>query len=352
IGVFGLPSSFTIAASPSSQTVLQGGSTSYGVTINPTGGFTGQVTLSVSGLPGGGSGSFSPNPATGSSTLSVTTGASTPAGSYTLTITGVSGALTQTTTVALVVSAPPDFTLSASPSSQTVTEGRSTSYSVTIGTMGGFTGQVTLSVSGLPGGAAGSFSPNPATASSTLSVTTNPSTPAGAYTLTITGVSGALTHTATVSLTVAPAGVIYDNKVSSGFHWGVTTVTTPAFIIGSGSNRAAMIMVTMSANNATNITASPGGVRGTLIPGTDSGTTATIRTLIFQVVNPPSGSQAARVSWTTGMNADVGVIAVSGADQTTPCTNGTFAANNSAPATTTSVTITSNPGDLTASVGY
>src|SRR5207247_2055955 len=102
IGVFGLPSSFTVAASPASQTVWQGGSTSYGVTINPTGGFTGQVTLSVSGLPGGASGTFAPNPATGSSTLSVATSAST-AGSYTLTLTGVSGALTHTTTVVLVV---------------------------------------------------------------------------------------------------------------------------------------------------------------------------------------------------------------------------------------------------------
>src|SRR5436190_2364338 len=113
-----------------------------------------------------------------------------------------------------------------------------------------------------------------------------------------------------------------------------------------------MIMVTMSANNATNIAASLGGVSGTLIPGTDSGTTATIRTLIFCVINPPSGSQTATVSWTTSMYADVGVITVSGADQTTPCTNGTFAATNSAPTPTTSVTITSNPGDLTASVGY
>src|SRR5439155_3415830 len=101
-----LPSSFTVASSPASQTVLQGGSTSYGVTINPTGGFTGQVTLSVSGLPSGGSGSFSPNPATGSSTLSVTTSASTPAATYTLTITGVNGALTQTTTVSLTANAP------------------------------------------------------------------------------------------------------------------------------------------------------------------------------------------------------------------------------------------------------
>src|SRR5437762_3745917 len=40
---------------------------------------------------------------------------------------------------------------------------------------------------------------------------------------------------------------------TAGFQWGVTRVTTPAFIIGSGANRAAMIMVAMSANNATGI---------------------------------------------------------------------------------------------------
>src|SRR5437016_3246758 len=212
-----------------------------------------------------------------------------------------------TITVALVVGAPalPDFTLGASPVSQAVTAGGSTSYSVATNPTGGFAGQVTLSVSGLPSGGSGSFTPNPATASSTLSVTTSTSTPAGSYTLTITGVSGSLTHTTTVSLTVAALGtgwVTYDNKVSSGFQWGVTSVTTPAFIIGSGANRAAMIMVAMSANNATGITASLGGVSGTVIPGTDSGTTANIRTLIFQVINPPSGAQTATVSWTTSMN--------------------------------------------------
>jgi hypothetical protein len=149
------------------------------------------------------------------------------------------------------------------------------------------------------------------------------------------------------------AAVAYDNNVSSGIQWGVSTVTTPAFAVGSGVNRAAMIMVTMSTNTATNITASLGGVTGTVIPGTDSGTTASMRALIFQVINPPSGAQTATVSWTdVPMNANVGVITVSGADQTTPCTNGIFAASDSTPSATTSVTITSSPGDLTASVGY
>ena len=344
---------FTLSVSPSIGTVTQGGSTSYSVTISPVGGFTGQVTLSVSGLPTGANASFIPNPATASSTLSVTTSMSTLAGAYTLTITGVNGSLTHTTTVTLVVTPPPDFTLSASPSSQTVTPGGSTSYGVTISPTGGFNGQVTLSVSGLPSGATGFFTPNPATASSTLSVTTTTSTLPGTYTLTITGVNGSLTHTTTVTLTVAAHGTVtYDSAVSSGFQWDVTAITTASFVVGNGTNRAAMIMVAMSANNATGITASLGGVSGTLIPGTDSGTTATIRTLIFQVINPPSGAQTATVSWTTSLNADVGVITVSGADQTTPCTNGTFAAFDSSPDMATSLTITSNSGDLTASIGY
>jgi len=113
-----------------------------------------------------------------------------------------------------------------------------------------------------------------------------------------------------------------------------------------------MIMVTMSANNAAGITASLGGVSGTVVSGTDSGATASIRTLIYCVVNPLSGSQTATVSWTGTMDADVGVITVSGADQTAPCNGGAVTATNSAPGFTTTVAITSNAGDLTASVGY
>jgi len=284
----------------------------------------------------------------------VTTSASTPIGGYTVTISGSSGNLTHTTTVTLVVGSP-DFALSASPAGQTVLQAGSTSYGITINPTGGFNGQVTLSVSGLPSGATGSFAPNPAATSSTLSVTASISTPTGTYTLTITGVSGTLTRTTTVSLTVAVAqtrGVAFDNKVSSGLQWHVTTVRTPAFTIGSGTNRAAMIMVAMSSNNAGNVTASLGGIRGTLVRGTDSGRAATVRTLIFQVINPPSGPQTATVSWTNAMNVDVGVITVSGANQTAPCTNGTFSASNSTATATTSVTITSNAGDLTASVGF
>ena len=197
---------FSLSATPSSQTVVQGAPTSYTVNITRTGGFTGAVTFSASGLPAGAAASFSPNPAAAtSSTMSVTTSSTTPAGTYPLTITGVSGSLTHTTSVTLVVTtvAAPNFSLSATPSSQTVVQGAATSYTVNITRTGGFTGGVTLGVSGLPAGATGTFSPNPATgASSTLSVSTATTTPAGSFVLTITGVSGSLTRTTSVTLVV------------------------------------------------------------------------------------------------------------------------------------------------------
>jgi hypothetical protein len=96
----------------------------------------------------------------------------------------------------------PDFSLVAAPSSQSVGRGRTASYSVSIAATGGFTDAVTLSVSGLPGGATGSFSPNPTSTTSTLSVRTTTTTKTGAYTLSISGTAGALTRRTTVALQV------------------------------------------------------------------------------------------------------------------------------------------------------
>jgi hypothetical protein len=196
---------FAVAATPASQTVSPGSPTTYSVTVTPTGGFNGSVSLTSTGLPAGAVGTFSPNPTTGTSTFSVTTDATTPVGSYPVTIIGVNGSLTHSTTVTLVVSQP-DFSLSATPTSRTVTGGASTTYTVSVTPAAGFTGSVTLGSNGLPSGAAASFSPNPTTGSSTMTVTTSASTPAGSYPVTITGTSGALSHTTSVQLVVqAPA---------------------------------------------------------------------------------------------------------------------------------------------------
>jgi hypothetical protein len=200
---------FTLAATPASRTVVQGSGTTYDVTIGRLGSFSGDVALSASGLPAGASASFSPNPATGAaSTMNVSTNASTtPPGTYTLTITGTgSGVPTHNTTVTLVVQAPPpagDFSLSATPPSQTIGPRQSAPYAVTINKLNGFNSAVTFSVSGLPPRTSASFSPTSSTTGTTLTVKANPSAkPTNPTTLTITGISGSLTHTTTVTLTI------------------------------------------------------------------------------------------------------------------------------------------------------
>ncbi len=195
---------FSITASPASQSVVQGSGTSYTTTTTALNGFAGSVGLTVAGLPTGATGSFSPTSITGggSSALSVTTATSTPTGTYTLTVTGTSGTLTHSTTVTLVVNSvtPPGFTISASPSSRTVTRPSSATYTISIGSVNGFSGAVTLSATGQPNGV--TFSPATVTGSgtSTMTLTSKRRNSAGTYTITVKGTSGSTSHTTTVTL--------------------------------------------------------------------------------------------------------------------------------------------------------
>ncbi|GEM_PF-1228052 len=135
-----------------------------------------------------------------------------------------------------VKSSSPDFTISASPSSQTVTAGGGTSYTVTTTAVNGFSSGVSLTVSGLPSGASGSFNPTSITGagSSTLSITTSASTPAGTNTLTIQGVSGSLTHTATVTLVVNPS--VHGTTVSFEAENVAVTSSGPATSVQTDAN--------------------------------------------------------------------------------------------------------------------
>jgi hypothetical protein len=207
---------YSLQVSPSSsQNISPGGSVVYNLTVSSRNGFSGAVTFASFGTPAGSSTfnpgqlSFSGSAQTQTATLTLKTSASATAKTYFPLVTAFSanrlhdfqGTLTLGSS-----SANPDFTISATPGTQSVQSGHSAAYTVTIASQNGFNGTVTLSAGGLPANTTASFNPASisGSGSSTLTVTTAGSTPNGSSTLTITGTSGSLSHTATVSLIVNP----------------------------------------------------------------------------------------------------------------------------------------------------
>jgi hypothetical protein len=200
--------SFSVAVSPTTQTIGIGAGTSYTVTTTATNGFSGIVDLNVDGLPPNSSASFNPETITGSgsSTLTVNTTGNTPPGAYPLTYTGTSGNLNETAPATLDVTGA-NFTVSAAPEIQSINAGGRATYTVTTTVLSGFDGVVTLTLgpSPLPTGVSYTFSPTSITGagSSTLTIITTSSTPAKDYQLSVTGTSGNLTQSAPVDLEVS-----------------------------------------------------------------------------------------------------------------------------------------------------
>jgi hypothetical protein len=102
----------------------------------------------------------------------------------------------------------PDFSLTVTPTTSTAAQGGSTTYTVTVTGSNGFPGAVSLSASGSGAGASASFNPAgiDGSGSSILTISTTGSAQTGTFALTITGSSGALTHSATATLNVNPVG--------------------------------------------------------------------------------------------------------------------------------------------------
>jgi hypothetical protein len=174
------------------------------ITVSPSNGFTGSVamTCAVTTIPAG-----AVSPATcavtstvnvsgagpASATATVTTTSTTTPGAYAVTVTGVSGSITQTTIVGVTVTAfvpPPSFALTSG-GTITVAPGAITgnTATITVTPSGGFTGSVVLTAAhtSSPTGATnpptfsfGSTSPVNITgttaATGTLTVTTTPAT--------------------------------------------------------------------------------------------------------------------------------------------------------------------------------
>jgi len=202
---------------------------------------------------------------------------------------------------------PPDFTLSATAASQTITAGGSTTYTVNVGAVNGFNGSVNFSVSGLPSGASNSFSPPSVSGagSSVLSVSTVSTTAANSYSLVITGTSGAMTHSSSVTLNVNSAGVpdfILSampalQTVTAGNSTSYTVAVTPQNSFNGNVALSAMGLPT-GASASFNPTSVTGSGSSTLNITTSSSTPAATSTL---TITGDSGS----LSHATSVNLTV-----------------------------------------------
>jgi hypothetical protein len=182
----------------------QGNTATSTVTTAAFGDFTGVIDLKVSvpGTPTGVTVTLSPTTLTvgGSATLTISTTGSSPGGDFPIVVTGTSGKLTHSVYVTLAM---PGFSISAPPRAFLNQSGTVTAP-IFVSDVNGFDKAVNFHLSALPRGVEGHFEIDGVN-SRKLIFEATPIADTGFTTLTITGTSGKLRQTATVTLAVSAA---------------------------------------------------------------------------------------------------------------------------------------------------
>jgi hypothetical protein len=305
---------FTLAVSPPSLSLAPGSSSTVSVSATGINGFSGPIAVSAPALAGV---TFTPGAFTltpgGTQTVAVQVAASASPGgltaTFTGTVTGFSGP--RTASFLLTILAPPDFSLSVSPSLLTVAAGASGAVTVSATGLNGFSGSIAVTApalagvtfapgsftltpggsqtvtvqvaaSALPGDVMATFTgtaaavPSPRTAAFTLQVTPPPD-----FTLAVNPGALSLTEATSGSVTVSVTGL-------NGFS-GTVTVASPilagvtfspaSFAVAAGGTQTVTIAVAGTA---------PPGTYAAQFSGTASGVSGThIALLMFTVVPAP-----------------------------------------------------------------
>ncbi len=177
--------------------------------------FTATVSSSVAGTQSGTVSFYLDGSTTPAGSAALSAGAaqlstsSLSVGSHTLVATfASSNSNFQGSSSATLTQAVSDFSISASPSSLTVSRSHSGTYTLTLSPLSGFTGAVSLSCTGAPSHTTCSISPSSVTlngtssAQATVTITVGGNASTGKHTLTFKGTSGTVTHSTTATLII------------------------------------------------------------------------------------------------------------------------------------------------------
>jgi hypothetical protein len=146
----------------------------------------------------------------------------------------------------------PDFALSASPASLSVTQGSSATSTISTSVSNGFNSSVALSISGLPSGVTASFSPTsiaaPGSGSSTLTFTASSTATTGTFNTTVSATGGGITHTTVIPVTVnaatSPNFTLSASPTSLSVAAGGSGTSTISTTVSGGFNSAVSLSAT------------------------------------------------------------------------------------------------------------
>jgi len=291
----------SIAVTPNAVTLISGNTEQFSAVAYDQNGIAmvSQPVIEWSALSGG--------------SISLTTGlftAGAPGGPYT--VTAASGLISGTSTVLVQ-----GFTVAVAPTTVTAYQGNTAAGLVTLNTVEGFAGNVSLTVSGLPTGVTAAFAPSSisGSTSSVLTFTVSPTAPTVTTTVTVSGTSGALVETAPITLDVAASQVLTSITVTPS-PADVLVGTTQQFA-ATAYDQHSVPMVTQptfawSTTGGGTIGASTGLFSATAVggpftvtatSGTVSGSVASVYVQSFTVVaNPTSVSVAEGGTGTTSIS--------------------------------------------------
>lgn len=306
---------FSVSVPPSTVSVAEGSSATSIVTSTSLNGFSGTVNLSATASPAGPTAALSPVSVsvsaggTSSSSLIIGAASTVAPGSYEVTVMGASGSLSHSALVSVNVVAPNDFTLSASPSYIAIEPGSTGSSIISLASLKGFSGTVSLSASISPSGPQLSIDPSNqplssgSTANSTLTISTTSTVLGGNYSIAVKGSGNGIAHTVTLKL-----------KVGSNF----TTSANPSSLtipLGSSGQSAINLQslgfagtISLIANvSASDLTASLNPTSIALSPGQSHSSTLTVS-------SKSPGRYSVRVLETSGLLAQAVNLTVNVSD--------------------------------------
>ncbi len=205
-----------VTASPSALQAAPGQSVSATLSVTPPPGAGVGLGWGATGAPSGVAVSIATGPTTASAasaTVTFAIAAGVPTGTYPITLTAGTPTQTGSTVINLRVDpaspatttttvAALDFTLQPSPSALTIGRGATGVVTVLLSTQG-TVGAVSFATSGLPVGVSTSYTANPSTTGTTLTLNVAATVTPGVYGFTILGVAGGIQRTAVVTLTVS-----------------------------------------------------------------------------------------------------------------------------------------------------